>query len=59
MAAAARFAGGAVPRPDNWGGYLLRPSHAEFWQHRESRLHDRVIYVPGAVGGWERTRYSP
>ena len=55
----ARFAGRAVPRPEHWGGYLLCPTRVEFWQHRESRLHDRVVYSPDASGGWERTRYSP
>ncbi len=57
-AAEARFAGREVPRPEHWGGYLLRPTRVEFWQHRVSRLHDRVVYTP-ASGGWELTRYSP
>jgi len=40
-----RFAGGAVPCPDHWGGYRLAPERIEFWRAREFRLHDRVLYT--------------
>ena len=33
-----------IPKPDNWGGYLLRPSYFEFWQGHTSRLHDRITF---------------
>lgn len=36
-----QFAGGEVPRPESWVGYCLVPESWEFWQHRDSRLHDR------------------
>jgi pyridoxamine 5'-phosphate oxidase len=53
-----RFEDGPVPLPDHWGGYLLRPERIEFWQGRASRLHDRLVYVPGP-DGWSVTRIQP
>lgn len=34
----------SIPRPDFWGGYLVRPERFEFWQGRSSRLHDRILF---------------
>lgn len=39
-----RFAEGAVPRPDFWGGYLFFPERVELWLGRADRLHDRFSY---------------
>ncbi len=47
-----------VPRPDFWGGYLLKPDYFEFWQGRESRLHDRVYYKL-VNGAWKIGRLAP
>lgn len=33
-----------VPRPEHWGGYILKPSYFEFWQGRSNRMHDRIVY---------------
>ena len=54
----ARHPGDEVPTPPHWGGYLLTPDALEFWQGRESRLHDRVRYQREA-GSWRIERLSP
>lgn len=47
-----------LPRPEFWGGYLLRPVRFEFWQGRASRLHDRIQYVYENEG-WKINRLAP
>ncbi len=54
-----KYAGRTVPRPDNWGGYGVRPHRIEFWQGRESRLHDRFLYQQQEDGAWTLQRLAP
>ncbi len=48
-----------VPRPENWGGYIVKPTLIEFWQGRSSRLHDRLQYSLIENGEWIRERLAP
>jgi pyridoxamine 5'-phosphate oxidase len=55
----ARFPGEPVPRPANWGGFLLKPERIEFWQGRPNRMHDRFSYSRQPDGSWRVERLSP
>ncbi|KAF2083682.1 pyridoxamine 5'-phosphate oxidase [Saccharata proteae CBS 121410] len=50
-----------IPVPEFWGGLRVRPEMVEFWQGRESRLHDRFMYTKeeGEASGWRVERLSP
>ena len=54
----ARFEDKEIPKPDNWGGYLVVPEMIEFWQGRPSRLHDRLHYTH-KNNIWEIERLAP
>ena len=56
--AAASYAN-AVPRPPYWGGYRLAPEAIEFWQGRDDRLHDRILYRRTRNGRWTTERLAP
>ncbi len=48
----------AVPRPDKWGGFVVKPETVEFWAGRRSRLHDRIHFYRTA-DGWQTKRLQP
>jgi pyridoxamine 5'-phosphate oxidase len=48
-----------VPRPDGWGGFLLRPTAIELWTGRANRLHDRESFILQPDGSWRAARLAP
>ena len=59
MALEQKFDGAEVPRPEYWGGYLVRPISMEFWQGRPNRLHDRIRYSLQEDFDWKIERLAP
>lgn len=53
------FSGKEIPRPQHWGGYLVRPVEVEFWQGRANRLHDRIRYKLLKDFSWVTERLAP
>ncbi|MEI7851629.1 MAG: pyridoxamine 5'-phosphate oxidase [Kiritimatiellales bacterium] len=53
-----RFGEGLIPRPANWGGFILTPGSFEFWQGRASRLHDRIRFTR-IDSAWQTDRLAP
>ena len=54
-----RFENKEVPRPTFWSGYEIKPFLIEFWQGRENRLHDRIIYKKINQKKWKKYRLNP
>lgn len=54
-----KYVGRDVPRPNSWGGWAVKPSRIEFWQGRDSRLHDRFVYRLDDTGNWIVERVAP
>ena len=48
-----------LPRPEHWGGFVVKPTMIEFWQGRTSRLHDRFLYSLEEGGVWKIDRLAP
>lgn len=55
-----KYADEIIPRPKNWGGFLVRPESMEFWQGRPNRLHDRFIFTKSdSKEDWKIERLAP
>lgn len=54
-----QFGDAPVPRPEWWGGYLLRPDVIELWERGPERLHDRMHFGLRPDGGWDAVRLAP
>lgn len=48
-----------VLRPENWGGYLIKPTRIEFWQGRPNRMHDRICFTLQKDYSWKMERLQP
>jgi pyridoxamine 5'-phosphate oxidase len=47
-----------IPMPKQWGGFDVNAVMVEFWQGRESRLHDRINYTL-VDDQWQIHRLAP
>lgn len=54
-----KFSDNEIPLPPFWGGYRVKPETFEFWQARDSRLHDRFLYQKNEQGNWFNQRLAP
>ncbi|WP_299675346.1 pyridoxamine 5'-phosphate oxidase [uncultured Tenacibaculum sp.] len=54
-----KFKNKEIPRPDHWGGFIVKPISIEFWQGRPNRLHDRIRYELQKDFNWKLERLAP
>ncbi|MEO5788433.1 pyridoxamine 5'-phosphate oxidase [Gelidibacter sp.] len=53
------YEGKEIPRPEYWGGFIVKPISIEFWQGRPNRLHDRIRFTLSEDFDWVMERLSP
>lgn len=53
-----KFKNKEIPRPDFWGGYIIKANYYEFWQGRKNRLHDRIAFTQ-EDNSWKIERLAP
>ncbi len=58
VALASELGGRDIPRPPWWGGFRVEPWVFEFWQQGQSRMHDRLRYLPEGEA-WRIERLQP
>lgn len=54
-----QFENKEIPRPQHWGGILVKPISIEFWQGRPNRMHDRIRYTLQEDFNWKIERLAP
>ena len=54
-----KFKNQEIPKPDFWGGFIVKPISIEFWQGRPNRLHDRILYTLQKNFSWKLERLAP
>jgi len=54
-----QFENKEITRPNNWGGYIVKPQSIEFWQGRPNRMHDRIKYTLQENYDWKIERLAP
>jgi pyridoxamine 5'-phosphate oxidase len=54
-----KFEGKEIPRPEYWGGYIIKPISIEFWQGHPNRMHDRIRFTLQEDYNWKIERLEP